>query len=67
MEQIGDEYLETLVGLTKSEAIDKCNLDGYPVRVCMEDDVGCVITMDFVFKRANLYIKKGLVTKATRG
>ncbi len=67
MKQISDEYLESLIGLTKNEAINKCDSYGYTVRVCMEDGVGCMVTMDFVFKRANLYIEKGLVTKADRG
>jgi hypothetical protein len=61
------ELLETLIGMTETDARKLCKENGYDSRTTIEDGKCYIITCDLRFDRVNFQIENGLVTKATTG
>jgi hypothetical protein len=59
--------VKNLIGLTEENAVAKIKTSGFKVRVRMRDGQSFVGTCDARKDRVNLYIEKGLITKASIG
>ncbi len=62
-----EELLEMLIGMTKKQAIETIEANGYTARITREDDNGYMVTCDFRLCRINLVLEKGLVLTASVG
>ena len=65
--KVPDEFLESLLGLSEEEAVNRCIDNGHRVRVTRTDDRYYIITMDLRFDRVNLELDNGVITKADVG
>jgi hypothetical protein len=61
------ELLETLIGMSETDAYKLCKENGYASRTTIEDGKPYIITCDLRFDRVNFEIENGLVTKANIG
>lgn len=58
---------QTVVGMSEEDAIKTLKSNEVPYRIVARDDKHYIVTMDFRGERANLEIKKGIVTDARCG
>lgn len=62
-----NEFLESLIGLTKEEGTKLCLDNDYKVRITREDSNNYAITLDLRFDRINLELDNGIITKCDIG
>jgi len=65
--KITKDYLNSLIGKTKEDAIKICIDDKYNYRIIREDDTNYMVTCDFQFYRINFEIDNNLISDATIG
>jgi len=64
---MNDGFLSSLIGKSKIDAQKMCDDNGYRMRVVIEDGTSFPVTMEFMFDRANVKIKDGIITNAKIG
>ncbi len=60
-------FLKSLIGLTKDDCIKLCNENNYDCRITREDGNSYAITCDLVFNRINLELDNGIVSACSNG
>lgn len=67
MEQIKDEFKDSLIGLSKEDAINECEENNITYRVTRIDNTNYAITCDLRFDRINIEIDKDIVSSVDVG
>ena len=68
MEPIKPEVMaDSVIGLSKEEAIAKLNAQGYHARITNQDGKSKAVTADLNPSRVNLHVDNGKVVKAYLG
>jgi hypothetical protein len=67
MNVVTKNFLDSLIGKTKDQAIELCRVDDYQYRVVYQDGKYYGVTYDLNFNRVNFTIENNIIIEATIG